>query len=423
MYLWLYHFDSATLPTDLIPRHRGPLAECEAASVPLALQEANTVPLAQRQDTDSNVLLLARSARSTMGHRRMAPPGSPRWTDGFCTRYGRSRVPPAPGSSRWSGGFLHMKCRSRVGPPSPGLARWSGGFFTSAEERRSTPLVPKLPLRGSPVGGVCPRKHSLVQKPTLHRDEPGGGREGEPALLVQKPPLHRGKPGGDASARPLRASSHLPAQPASARSKPPTPLTTWAAPRYWLESRRLSRRRRAAFASSVIRASGAPPPSCFNNPRAPGTAMCSRHSIARRPRNCSGSWSGPLSFARISSTRRRSSSVGFSLSAFRSMGSATSPSRSSSRTALVRRARLPVSSSPISRARCSFWVAAAGRSRSCRKGTACSGTAIRAQTARYARAASAPASASHRTGRSFAGMLARRTARSLPVTSQTSAVV
>src|SRR5215831_1582728 len=126
MYLWLYHFDSATLPTDLIPRHRGPLAECEAASVPLALQEANTVPLAQRQDTDSNVLLLARSARSTMGHRRMAPPGSPRWTDGF----------------------LHMKCRSRVGPPSPGLARWSGGFCTSAEERRSTPLVPKPPLRG-----------------------------------------------------------------------------------------------------------------------------------------------------------------------------------------------------------------------------------------------------------------------------------
>src|SRR5262245_48617664 len=185
MYLWLYHFDSATLPTDLIPRHRGPLAECEAASVPLALQEANTVPLAQRQDTDSNVLLLARSARSTMGHRRMAPPGSPRWTDGFCTRYGPRRVPPPPGSSRWSGGFLHMKCRSRVGPPSPGLARWSGGFCTSAEERRSTPLVPKPPLRGSPVGASVRASIRWCRNPRSTGTSPVGAEKGNPRFLCR----------------------------------------------------------------------------------------------------------------------------------------------------------------------------------------------------------------------------------------------
>jgi hypothetical protein len=40
------------------------------------------------------------------------------------------------------------------------------------------------------------RTASLVQKPSLHRGKPGGGKEGGRPLLVQKPPLHRGKPGG-----------------------------------------------------------------------------------------------------------------------------------------------------------------------------------------------------------------------------------
>jgi hypothetical protein len=287
-----------------------------------------------------------------------------------------------------------------------------------------------------------------------HRARPGGPTVSAQATACAAPRPHRARPGGaeawapereGAEAHPLCTSRHSTgASPVGAAQReapflcrslhstgaspvgtastaqagllpPPHPCATRIGtqqttdygsrpgrPRHWPASRRLSRRWRAAFASRVSRTSGAPRASCFNNPRAPGTAMCSRLSIARRSRNCSGFWTGPLSFPRISSTRRRISSVGFPSSAFRSVGSATSPSRSSSRAALVRRARLPVSSSSISRARRSLGAAAAGRSRSCRKGRACSGTAIRAQTARYAQAASAPASASHRTGRSLA---------------------
>jgi len=76
-------------------------------------------------------------------------------------------------------------------PAPPELPRWSVGLCTSAWLARST--VPT---------GLAPVEQGFVHKkgmPVLlrpHRACPVGTEKGKAALLVQKPALHRGEPGG-----------------------------------------------------------------------------------------------------------------------------------------------------------------------------------------------------------------------------------
>src|SRR6266542_1434683 len=96
-------------------------------------------------------------------------------------------VRPPPGLPRWSVGFCTREA-ALVRPPPPGLPRWSEGFCT----RGAAPAYPSPPPPGQARWGVEARKPSLVQKPTLHRGKPGGGRTQSLAAPTGLAPVERG---------------------------------------------------------------------------------------------------------------------------------------------------------------------------------------------------------------------------------------
>jgi hypothetical protein len=118
-------------------------------------------------------------------------------------------------------------------------------------EREANSVPPAR--RQDSEGNVCPSRGA--------RGDNGAPAHGPTGLA---PP---GRP-------PLRNSGFFlaprPAQPASPRSKPPTPVHNLGGPRHWPASRRLSRRRRAAFASRVSRALGCPAGELFQHFPRPG---------------------------------------------------------------------------------------------------------------------------------------------------------
>ena len=84
--------------------------------------------------------------------RRSPPPGSSRWSDGFCTSDGWRRVPSPPGLPRWSGVLCTRRGRA-LGRPHRARPGGAEVFAPERGGRRSAPLYTSPRSTGaSPVG-------------------------------------------------------------------------------------------------------------------------------------------------------------------------------------------------------------------------------------------------------------------------------
>src|SRR5262249_9620514 len=109
------------------------------------------------------------------------------------------QAPAPPGHARWGQRRRKASSSAEASAP-PGRARW--------RRKRWRPgfLVHKPRSTGaSPVGAIDAARHPLVQKPPLHRGEPGGG---DRSLSSQCAPLKGSRAGGGgATTRPSSYSS------------------------------------------------------------------------------------------------------------------------------------------------------------------------------------------------------------------------
>ncbi len=150
-------------------------------------------------------------------------------------------VPPPPSLSRWSGGFCTRGETRSVARPHRACLGGAGAWGQEKDGRGTAPLVQKpAPHRGEPGGGetlkpafACAEACAPPGRARWGRNaetiacwcrslrstgaSPVGARCWEQPLLVQKPLLHRGEPGGGGTRRPLLAGAEACAPPGRAR--------------------------------------------------------------------------------------------------------------------------------------------------------------------------------------------------------------